>query len=341
MEEKVNSESTWAVPTISYDQLAAPRDAWDDVDAFLDGIRESGILAVSGVPGFAELRKKLMLTLNDFGNLPEETVRSKYSLEASKYSVGWSLGVEIFEGQRDYSKGSFYANPFNDNPRPGATHFPEYHTPNVWPEELPELEKNFKEMGKIMMHVALMVAQGIDRSMEKEMPESSGVVSEILKSSQIHKARGLIYFPTGLSNWCGLHKDHGLLTGLAPGLFVSGDREVDSPDPKCGLYIASPDGSTHRAVMDKTSIAFQIGEALQAISRGKFKATPHWVAAPETDLKEIRRLSFALFFQPSVDYEIVGGVDAAEVGWEDGMTFGDFAKRKFDLYYQKSVGKKE
>ncbi|GMH38618.1 hypothetical protein BSKO_06502 [Bryopsis sp. KO-2023] len=323
------AQAALPVPTISYDQLATQRDLWEDVDEFMEEVCQTGILSVSGVPGFPALRKELLLAMNDFGDLPEETVRSKYANERSKYAVGWSIGVETFDDRLDVSKGSFFANPFNDNPRCGKTYYPEYHTPNVWPEEVPELEKKFKEMGNMMLEVSLMLAGRIDGYMEAEVPENSGAVSEILRSSQCHKARGLVYFPGDFLNWCGHHNDLCMLTGLVPGLFVEDGEVVANPDTTSGLYIGEPDGFSYRAALDETSMVFQIGETLQALSKGKFKATPHWVAAPVTNPKGIRRTSFAVFFQPDVDFRISDARD--EAGWESGMSFGEFARKKLNL----------
>jgi hypothetical protein len=60
------------------------------------------------------------------------------------YGRGWSRGKEKFQGKYDTLKGSFYADPLEEvgNGRLGI---------NVWPdEELPELERNFKVLGKLM-----------------------------------------------------------------------------------------------------------------------------------------------------------------------------------------------
>lgn len=48
-----------------------------------------------------------------------------------------------------------------------------------------------------------------------------GAVRSVLSGSQDHKARGLIYFPGSSTNWCGQHKDHGMLTGASSLLLLT------------------------------------------------------------------------------------------------------------------------
>lgn len=39
----------------------------------------------------------------------------------------------------------------------------EYHSPNIWPREIPDLELCFKEMGSMMHESALLIADLFDR----------------------------------------------------------------------------------------------------------------------------------------------------------------------------------
>jgi isopenicillin N synthase-like dioxygenase len=66
-------------------------------------------------------------------------------------------------------------------------------------------------------------------------------------------------------------------------------------------------------------IAFQTGAALETITKGAFKAVPHFVTAPKPEQdRRISRNTLAVFIQPDLD-EIVN-TDSQE-------TFGQFAKR--------------
>lgn len=115
-----------------------------------------------------------------------------------------------------------------------------------------------------------------------------------------------------------------------------------SPDPSSGLYILSRTGQICKVSIPRDSLAFQTGEALELITRGKFKAVPHFVKGvdptntPNTtnnstpngmpnaaesgssrSSRRIARNTLAVFTQPNLD-EVVDG--------ETGLTFGEFAR---------------
>lgn len=97
-----------------------------------------------------------------------------------------------------------------------------------------------------------------------------------------------------------------------------------SPDPTAGLYIQSRSGETVQVRIPKDCIAFQTGEALQRITKGKFKAVPHFVrgvrpgvAGGENQGGLIARNTIAVFTQPNLG-EIVD--------LDQGITFGEFAR---------------
>lgn len=97
-----------------------------------------------------------------------------------------------------------------------------------------------------------------------------------------------------------------------------------SPDPTAGLYIQSRSGKTVQVKIPRDCIAFQTGEALERITRGKFKAVPHFVrgirpgvADGDNEGGRIARNTLAVFTQPNLG-EIVDT--------EQGITFGEFAR---------------
>ena len=140
-------------------------------------------------------------------------------------------------------------------------------------------------------------------------------------------------------DWCATHIDHGCLTGLTSAMFLD-EASVPppsssslsplpelptSPDPQAGLYIRSRTNQTVKVNIPKDSLAFQTGETLQLITRGKFRAVPHFVKGTRNSSSSggnenkgrIARNTLAVFTQPNLG-EIVDG--------EKGMTFGDFAR---------------
>jgi isopenicillin N synthase-like dioxygenase len=151
------------------------------------------------------------------------------------------------------------------------------------------------------------------------------MISNSLASCHAAKARLLYYFPTTtpqeeatsgsssssstttFDDWCGWHKDHGSLTALLPGMLCGssqsdGDDDSSSTSPSAGLYIQTRQGELVHAALSSSSLGFQLGETLQIMSRGRFRATPHAVKAPTiTSTKSkptIGRASLAVFLQP-------------------------------------------
>lgn len=152
-------------------------------------------------------------------------------------------------------------------------------------------------------------------------------------------------------SWCATHLDHGCLTGLTSALFVDEskpllnpvseasqtpanvDGEAPSlpplstltspPDPSAGLYIRSRTGTTTKVSIPADCLAFQTGEALEKITRGRFRAVPHYVRAgsatgsSKAGMSAVTRNTLAVFTQPNLG-EVVDP--------ETGLTFAEFAR---------------
>ncbi|KAK3945445.1 hypothetical protein QBC46DRAFT_250242 [Diplogelasinospora grovesii] len=220
-----------------------------------------GILIVKDVPSdFASLRQHLLSYSSFLGNLPKETL-DKLENEKAKYLTGWSLGKETLKnGQVDTLKGSFYANcafyvdPSLSCARPteefNADNFPEYLSPNVWPDEatLPGFKATFEKLCRLIIDVAVLVARACDQYAQKEIPNyPNGYLEKVVSTSTTTKARLLHYFPEDAKpaaeptkaselvngaedeeedDWCATHLDHGCLTGLTSAMFVD---ETETP----------------------------------------------------------------------------------------------------------------
>lgn len=180
-----------------------------------------------------------------------------------------------------------------------------------------------------------------------------GYLEKVVKTSFTTKARLLHYFPADSSSsttagdgekeeeeeegddddWCATHIDHSCLTGLTSAMFVDESSPSfssspssngiltelpQSPDPAAGLYIQSRTGEVVKVNIPKDCLAFQTGEALELITRGRFKAVPHFVKGArknKTGGMRVARNTLAVFTQPNLD-EFVS----------EGVTFGDFAR---------------
>ncbi|KAF2662591.1 Clavaminate synthase-like protein [Lophiostoma macrostomum CBS 122681] len=297
-----------------------------------------GIIVVSSLPEkFHELRHRLLSYSSALGSLPQQEL-DKLESPQSKWLVGWSCGKETLKnGRYDTLKGSYYVNcsPAFEKQQSSVAErypsFPEYTAENVWPTEelLPRFEETFRELCSLIIDIAALVARACDKYAEANIDGyKEGYLQQMLQSSLFTKARLLHYFPTPTSqgkaandadgdedDWCATHLDHGCLTGLTSAMFVDEEahpprtgsmfaplRELDSsPDPKAGLYVHSRTGAVTKVAIPRDCIAFQTGEALEVITKGKFKAVPHFVrgAEPGTGGK-VARNTLAVFTQPNL-----------------------------------------
>jgi isopenicillin N synthase-like dioxygenase len=310
-----------------------------------------GIIIVTGLPPeFVTLRKRLLSLSSYLANLPENELAKLEKADAN-YAVGWSCGKEtLADGRYDTLKGSYYAQPIH-HPELEAKakklypNLPEFTSENVWPspEVLPDFEPVFERLCQLMVDVAGVVARECDRfGAERVEGYRKGVLEGIVRGSVCTKARLLHYFAPPESkeedngkvedDWCATHKDLGALTGLTSQMFVdetlhppqSNENgafpdlpEMDNhPDPKAGLWIEDRSGRRTQAHIPRDALAFQTGEALEIITKGKFKAVPHFVRGGKGGEGRIARNTLAVFTQPNL-WEVVDeekGMDFAELG---------------------------
>lgn len=311
-----------------------------------------GVLIVTDLPPeFVEMRRKLLLSGSKIAALPESKLSQLESPEA-QYLVGWSRGREKLgkTGREDFHKGSFYANPVNDGD--GNKDFPEYSSPNIWPDEgdIPGFQNDFERLGRFIVGIGALVAKCCDQIMRLDSPHySANYLEDMIKESNTTKARLLHYYPashetsvlddSGEDTWCGEHLDHGeliynylsvsvliagCLTGLTSAMFVDDTTSSEmqqSPDPNSGLYIRDRSGRSTKVAIPKDCLAFQTGEALQLVTGGELKAVPHFVRGCE--VPDVSRNTFAVFMQPKLNAQLGGS----------GITFADFAKGIVDANY--------
>lgn len=332
------------------------------VEAF--GPDSLGIIIVKDVPeDFVTLRHRLLSYSSYLGSSAKYQL-DKIENPASKYLTGWSRGKETLKnGQVDTLKGSFYANcafyvdPSLECAKPteefSTSNFPEYLSPNLWPR-IPGFKETFEDLCRLIIDTGVLVARACDQYAEKEIPDyKPGYLEHVVKTSTTTKARLLHYFPTDPQvreevnddDWCATHLDHGCLTGLTSAMFINETRQVpaipisyassprylptlkeldSSPDPTAGLYIQSRSGETVQVKIPRDCIAFQTGEALERITKGKFKAVPHFVrgvrpgvATGENEGGRIARNTLAVFTQPNLG-------DLVDL--DQNLSFGEFAR---------------
>lgn len=247
----------------------------------------------------------------------------------------------LANGRYDTDKGSYYVQPIHDAALEDKAkrlypNVPEFTTPNVWPDEsvLPGFEETFETLCRLIVDVAAVVARNCDRyGVAKLQDYQDGTLEKIVRGSVCTKARLLHYFPSKPKeepkdgrpdsamaiddDWCATHRDLGALTGLTSNMFVDEAAhpphphadgtlpllpELDNhPDPKTGLWIKDRSGQTTQVNIPRDCLAFQTGEALEILTRGKFKAVPHFVrGSRHPKAGSIARNTLAVFTQPNL-----------------------------------------
>uniref|UniRef100_A0A7S1KZS4 Non-haem dioxygenase N-terminal domain-containing protein n=1 Tax=Alexandrium catenella TaxID=2925 RepID=A0A7S1KZS4_ALECA len=226
------------------------------------------------------------------------------------------------------AKGSFYANPLFDDAAEGdeevRAKYPYACSRNVWPEELPELQSAFKEMGRLLGSVAKLVLQQCDSMVQAQTGRHPQLVETTFGCSRMVAGRLLHYFPLdegaeagSAANWCGWHNDNSSITGLVPAVWLddaTGEEAGCPPSSEGGLYVQGRSGNVRKVAMPPDCLGFQVGEAAQILSGGVLRATPHHVRGHVSKPGEGRlsRETFACFFEPNWDKHI-GPPEGAEL----------------------------
>jgi isopenicillin N synthase-like dioxygenase len=341
---------------VSYTQLIDKNANISEVIGKGFGENGIGLIAVSDVPNYTQLRNDLLPLGYEFARLPDH-VKAKYEHPQSHYSFGWSHAKEqLKKGVPDIYKGSYYNNPQYEVPTTDPEQIaktPEVSCANIWPtEDLPALEPAFKNLGQLMIQVGLLLAHHCDKYIlsklgDKFRPEN--YLEDLIKKSTAAKARLLHYFEVtdklmdlkDIDSWCGWHNDHDSLTALTSAMYRdlrTGDI-ISCPDPEAGLYARERSGRVVKIKIPISCIAFQIGECSQILSGGHFRATPHAVKGPNPPHSSyLVRDSFALFMQPNPDHllTIPQGTPLSSISvgqFKEGMNFGAFGKATIEFYY--------
>ena len=233
---------------------------------------------------------------------------------------------------------------------------PEYTSPNIWPpaSHLPGFRQDLEELCNLVIDVAALVARACDRYAEHFINEyENGYLERVVRGSLSTKARLLHYFPPKADvngegkedlldddSWCATHLDHGCLTGLTSAMYINESHglpqfssltdtqpakslpslsSMPCPDSLAGLYIRSRTGNTTKVSIPADCLGFQTGEALQLITRGKFRAVPHFVSpgSGKGGMNGVARNTLAVFTQPNLE-EIVDS--------QRKMTFAEFSR---------------
>jgi isopenicillin N synthase-like dioxygenase len=332
-----------------------------------DGV---GLIAIRNVPKFTELKQILLPQAHRLAHLPKEELQKLEDVD-SLYNAGWSHGKEKLKAdQPDWNKASFYFNPLVDVPgtEQDRQHYPYSYPCNRWPtSSMPDLEPAAKQLGSLMKDVAVLSSRHIDDYAHSVHPTSyqPNTLYDSLKDTEKAKGRLLYYFPlseqptddsatdnnnsSSEDSWIGWHNDSGFLTCLSGGIFLQPDGNIlpQSPDPSAGLYVVDRNDQVLKVQLPNDCMGIQIGECTQILTHGAVVATPHCVRG----IPGVARASMACFIDTPPGYKLSSpeGGDSSNAmllaksssrvpplskRWTNGMTFGDFLAKTFQMYYE-------
>jgi isopenicillin N synthase-like dioxygenase len=318
------------------------------------GKNSLGLILIKNIPELQHLRKQFLQTGRKFVKLQN---KSDYEVEKAIYAVGWSHGKEKMKDNKpDFAKGSYYANPLEDNPAKNnkdlIDKFPGSYHPNVWPKEIPEFEILFKKLGELIYNIGLIILKNCDNYMAEQGYKTN--MEELMINSKTCKGRFLHYFPSKSEvneeddGFCGWHCDSGCLTGLISAMYFNDkDEEIKKPD-NCGLSIKDRNNNLVKITIPENCVAFQIGEIIQILSYGELIATPHCVKS--TKEENITRNTLAIFMDVDPMYSIniksdnmkeileirnlPKGVPKMKDRFYNGITYGEFLNNTYKAYYK-------
>lgn len=263
-----------------------------------------GILVVTDLPGsYPKLRRDALHASSRLASLPESALQRLESPE-SNYLVGWSHGRERMDGVPDVNKGSFYFNPTHTyDATDGFTtaepsEYPEYESPNLWPEDLPGFKEAVVTLAEFIVEVGGHVARACDSYVRTIVRDyESDYLESMVKQSRTCKARLLHYFPSRptvgaaagkgdressaveVQAWCGKHLDHGCLTGLTSAMYLHeppfpaaySDTEDDGGGP-CDAWTdadelsASPDPEAGLYIVSRNGTVLRVAVPRDALA---------------------------------------------------------------------------
>ena len=279
---------------VEYQELGSSQEKVEEL------LHQYGIIAIRGVPGFVETYERFIEEARAFVSLSEEE-KSKCT-PTDAFSRGWSFGIEKFKGRLDTFKGSYYV------AIPEGCDGKEC----LWPES-----KSFKEAYLNLSSLIYQTGKELMPQVGLDLDQVTGM------------ARMLYYAPVNENtndtnpNWCAEHRDHSVITGLCPAIFVKGGEIVSKPS-NCGLYVKGESVSFPNDVL-----IFQIGETAQLITDGKITATDHYV---KKAIGDYERYTMALFFDCDKEISIYSSVTEYNDRFRQGMTYGEWSEASFNKY---------
>jgi isopenicillin N synthase-like dioxygenase len=259
--------------------------------AVAEGYGRLGAVAVAGhglSPAVDDAAHAAFLA---FCGLPEPT-KARWHRRDLWHQRGWTPPLTeravVAGGAPDFKECFFAAPlPLDASARPL---WPELLCENVWPDaEIPRLAPAFTAAGTALHDAGL----GVLTAAERALALDRGALAS-LTDGAAHVTRALRYLPMSEEQaaadvpWGEEHTDFNLLTVLGGSRFLDPNGRTGTvPDGRSGLYLRlgsgpGEPGTLARGVAPQGRVVSQVGQQLEILSGGRFRATPHVIRAPAT-----------------------------------------------------------
>lgn len=280
------------VPDLDLADVASDDPARQDraARAVLEGFGHLGCVAVAGHRLHDDLLTAHQEAFLAFCHLPEATKR-RYWRPDLWHQRGWTPPnterAIVGEGQPDFKECWFAAPMALD--AAARPLWPEVLAENLWPEEVTALAATHTAVGQALHEAGL----GVLGAAERALGLDPGVLLSLTPGAA-HLTRALRYLPLSPQQvaaevlWGEEHTDFNLVTVLGGGRFLDpSGRTSPPPDPRSGLYLrlGSTDQDPGRLVRGQAPagrLVSQVGQELELLTGGRFRATPHVIRAPGT-----------------------------------------------------------
>jgi isopenicillin N synthase-like dioxygenase len=328
------------------------------------GIDGLGLIAVKNVPGYVETRRKILEQGFKMANIDIDTLK-QLELSKTNYSLGWQKGNTYFNGKWEALTGAFYARVLREVIDHSDPEMQKKYT-NVWPSEelLPSFKHDFLEMGRMLTHCQQNLLYHLDKYTKTCYPQYKEFsLYNKMKSRNDTISRLIMYYPAktydeekygqeSKDNWCGWHRDFGVLTGLTHAIYYKENGEVVS-GLKSGLTVKDRKHQLHDLTFNEDEILIQSGDVSFIMTGGSVISTPHCVKITDDIPKDVFRITLINFFDPCYEemIDIPEGIEKEKIYEKDplGMkymitkfnepcTYQSFITNAFNTYY--SGGKK-
>ena len=225
---------------------------------------------------------------------------------------------------------------------------------NIWPNDINEFKSDFIKLGKIISNCQINLLSHLDKYIFTKLPYYDKKFLE-KNFTSINDTVGLLatYYPSNIyqhkgsnDNWCGWHRDFGLLSGLCRPLFFNKNGDIIKIN-NTGLLVKDKQGNITEINYEDDEIVIQAADTLFILSGGTIISTPHSVKITQNIPDNVFRINYINFFEPNWNFELKppGNMSFDEIrfkdpfkmsnvitNFRDGMNYKEFITETFSKF---------